>query len=557
MRRLLLPATLLLASCAELPDGGAGSATLSYGSSVTPPNPLDSCDVLPDVADLGFLDEPRTIDGSDNHLWVDDLGQAGTPLRRLGPSAYPDGQGALAGPDRPSARLISNLVAADPGDRPAPFDASDFVWQLGQFVDHDIDLSPGGTGAAPIPVPPGDPWFDPWGSGAATIDLTRSGFAPWSGTTPGNGRQQLNAITAWIDASQVYGSDEGRALALRTLDGTGRLLTSAGDMPPWNDGGWPNAGGDGPELFLAGDERANEQVGLTALHTVFVREHNRLADQIGVRWPQLDGEDIYEFARALVGAQMQAITYREFLPKLLGAWALPPRWQYDSTYDASIANEFSTAAYRFGHSMLSPQLLRLQADGSSAGALPLADAFFRPDVAAADLEALLRGLASQHAQAVDPYVVDGVRNFLFGPPGSGGFDLASLNIQRGRDHGLPSYNQMRTYLYMPEAAGWSDFSSDPQIQARLAAAYDSPDDVDLWVGGLAEDPIPGSLVGETVFIIVSDQFLALRDGDRLWYEDTLPPELVQCVNDSTLARIVRRNTDIELELPDDVFTVAN
>ena len=135
-------------------------------------------------------------------------------------------------------------------------------------------------------------------------------------------RQQLNEITAWVDGSNVYGSNQERADALRTLDGTGKLKTSDGNMLPFNVDGLPNAGGSGPNLFLAGDVRANEQLGLTAMHTLFVREHNRLAEKIGAQRSNWDGDRIYEKARQLVGAQIQVITYNEFLPALLGKRAM-------------------------------------------------------------------------------------------------------------------------------------------------------------------------------------------------------------------------------------------
>ncbi len=206
--------------------------------------------------------------------------------------------------------------------------------------------------------------------------------------------------------------------------------------------------------------------------------------------------------------------------------------------------------------MLSPQLLRLDADGEeiAAGSLSLADAFFRPqEIVLHGIEPLLRGLASQRAQEIDSYLVYEVRNFLFGPPGSGGFDLASLNIQRGRDHGLPGYNQVRAAFGLEPAASFADVHPDPVVQANLAAAYDSVDDVDVWVGGLAEAHVPGALVGETYFTILRDQFERLRDGDRFWYRSYLPRELVKLVEEQTLARLIRRNTEIGSELRNDPF----
>ncbi len=508
-------------------------------------------------------DALRSIDGSGNHREHPETGAAGTPLLRLFEPDYADGISALAGAERPSPRLVSNLVSAQPdGARANALAASDFLWQWGQFLDHDLDLTDGvdPPEPAPIAVPAGDPFFDPDGSGGVEIPLNRSIYAPETGDAPGNTREQLNEISAWIDASNVYGSDEIRAAALRVRDGSGKLLTSEGELLPYNEAGLPNAGGSGASLFLAGDVRANEQVGLTALHTLFVREHNRIAERLASRHPEWDGEARYQTARARVGALMQVITYREFLPALLGPDALPPYRGYDPRVDASIANAFSTAAYRFGHSALSPTLLRLDADGREIpeGHLALADAFFRPDRIAAEggIEPLLRGLAAQACQAIDPYVVDAVRNFLFGDPGRGGFDLASLNIQRGRDHGLPSYNDVRQAMGFPRARGFEDVSSLREVQERLASAYASVDDVDLWVGGLAEDRRPRSHLGPLFHALLVEQFTALRDGDRFWYQRALSRREIEQLEAIRLSDVIRRNTSIGDELPDDVFRVA-
>jgi hypothetical protein len=159
------------------------------------------------------------------------------------------------------------------------------------------------------------------------------------------------------------------------------------------------------------------------------------------------------------------------------------------------------------------------------------------------------------AQEVDPFIVDEVRNFLFGEPGSGGFDLASLNIQRGRDHGLPRYNAMRVQMGLAAKLDFADVSSDPDVQARLALVYDSVDDIDLWVGGLCEDHAPGAMVGELLKAILTDQFQRLRDGDRFWYANHFNDAMVQELEQTTLAQIIRRNTSIGKEIPDDVFLV--
>ena len=171
------------------------------------------------------LEEVRSIDGSGNHLTVRERGAAFTPLVRELSVAYVDGVGEPAGEDRFSARFVSNRVVAQSGDRRNAIGLNDLFWQWGQFIDHDITETPILDPAEPFPisVPLADPWFDPAGTGVETIDFSRSFPVRVGGV-----REQLNGITAWMDGSQVYGSDTERAAALRALDGTGRLKTSRG-----------------------------------------------------------------------------------------------------------------------------------------------------------------------------------------------------------------------------------------------------------------------------------------------------------------------------------------
>jgi hypothetical protein len=209
--------------------------------------------------------------------------------------------------------------------------------------------------------------------------------------------------------------------------------------------------------------------------------------------------------------------------------------------------------------MLSSEILRLDALGLPIenGNLSLAESFFRPSLIIEDgIDPVLRGLAAKIAQEVDTFCVNEIRNFLFGPPGSGGFDLVSLNIQRGRDHGLADFNQTRLDYGLTPVQSVQEINSDADVQQRLAEAYPSVNDIDLWVGGLAEEHVRGAIVGETFHAIIKDQFQRLRDGDRFWYERYLPNDLVRLVNQQTLSRIIRRNTDIGNELPNNVF-VAN
>lgn len=491
------------------------------------------------------------IDGVGNNVDNPTWGSTEIPLLRVADADYADGVSSPSGADRSSARAISNAVAAQTESTPNDRYLTDYVWIWGQFLDHDLDLTEGADPAEDfsIAVPTGDAFFDPFATGTQTIGLSRSTFEMVDGV-----RQQTNGITAFIDGSVVYGSNSIRADALRTFSG-GKLKTSAGDLLPFNTAGLPNAGGPSPNLFLAGDVRANENIALASMQTLWVREHNRLADQIAAAEPWLNDEEIYQQARAIVAAEIQAITYNEFLPALLGAHAIGDYGGYDAYVNPGITNEFSTAAYRLGHSMLTSELQRVGADWETApeGDIALRDAFFRTQpLLDHGIDSVLRGASTQLMQEIDTQVIDAVRNFLFGPPGAGGFDLASLNIQRGRDHGLASYNETRVALGLPAYDTFTDLTDDVALSDSLEAIYGHIDKIDLWVGGLAEDHLPGSSVGETFSAIIVDQFQRLRDGDRFWYENIWSGAELDAIRSTTLADVISRNTQVS-GLQENVF----
>ena len=508
----------------------------------------------------------QSFDGTGNNLAHLEWGSTDEQLLRKSPVGYADGISSPAGADRPSARLVSNLLAASPaGGLTNDRDLTAMTYAWGQFLAHDTDLT--GT-AAPreslsIPVPAGDPWFDPTGSGAMTIALSRSTSDPTTGTSPANPRQQTNSITAWIDGSEIYGVDAPRNAALREHIG-GRMLTSAGGLLPFNTAGLANANDAhivaDSALFIAGDVRANENPELLSLQTLFVREHNRVAAAAATQHPDWSDEQLFQHARRIVIAELQHITYDEFLPALLGAArpgtdGIAPWAGYRPNVNAGISTEFATAAFRLGHSLLGDDIRFLDNVGTPVRAdMALRDAFFNPGpVAEVGIDPLLKYLASDRAQELDTAVVDDVRNFLFGAPGQGGFDLASINIQRGRDHGLADYNTVRVAYGLPRLTSFAEITPDVAVQKALQQAYGSLDKIDLWVGGLAEKHLPGSSLGATFTRIIVDQFTRLRDGDRYWYQNVLPASDVAEIQKTALADIIARNT-LLTNLQPDVFT---
>ena len=510
------------------------------------------------VDDLFPLPEYRTFDGTGNNLLNTELGSTDEQLIRLSDAEYSDGISSPAGDDRPSARSVSNELSAQRTTEPNHRNLTDIAWLWGQFLDHDISIS---EGAAPnesfnISVPAGDALFDPEYTGDVEIHLNRTVYDTATGDSEENPREQINQITAFVDGSMVYGSGNERAAALRSFEG-GHLQVTDDNLMTFNDAGFPNADGgrSGADLFLAGDVRANENVALTAMHTLWVREHNRIADELAANDPSLTDEQIYQQARVVVIAEIQAISYNEFLPALLGGSAIGDYTGYNPSVDPSIANEFSTGAYRFGHTMLPSELQRLNNDGSviDAGNIALRNAFFAPDqITSYGIDSVLLGATRQTANEVDTMAVDDIRNFLFGPPGAGGFDLASLNIQRGRDHGLADYNQVRVDLGLDAVSDFSEITSDVELQQRLKDVYGSVDNIDLWVGGLAEDHVDEASVGETFSAIMIDQFTRLRDGDRFWYESIFDGPQLQLIESTTLSDVIERNTNV-VGLQDNVF----
>ncbi|KAL7568558.1 hypothetical protein ACA910_002670 [Epithemia clementina (nom. ined.)] len=314
-------------------------------------------------------------------------------------------------------------------------------------------------------------------------------------------------------------------------------------------------------MFMAGDERANEQLGPTAMHTLFVREHNRLAKSVNQEFPDASDEDIFQLVRKIVSAEVQIITYKEFLPAVLGVHA-PSLNHYTGPIKGvspGIANEFSTAAFRFGHTMLSPELHQVGHEPIS-----LLNAFFTPSTIQNEpviVDQLIRGFCRQRAQALDTKIIDDVRNFLFeGVPGHKGLDLVSLNIQRGRDHGLQTYNNVRAAYSLPRKHSFAEVTSDANLQTALKNLYGKPDDMDVWVGGLAEDHMIGAHVGELFVTIIKNQFERLRDGDEFLYlNDPDLKDISKNIVDLdilTLSTVIKANTAAK-NVQDNVFVAMS
>ncbi|KAI6237509.1 Leucine-rich repeat and Immunoglobulin I-set and heme peroxidase domain containing protein [Aphelenchoides besseyi] len=559
--------------------------------------------------DMCFHSKYRSYTGQCNNWDHPTWGVSQMPFIRLLPPIYENGFNTPVGwdPDRkyfgytkPNPRSVSTaLIRSETVSAHSQYTA--MLMQWGQFLDHDITFKApalarqtfaGGAicnrtceNVAPcfnIPLPEDDPRRKT--QKYPCIEVERSAAICGSGETSPIFRQvtyreQTNIITSFIDASNVYGSTEVDALDLRDLFGDHGLLrfdivapSQKPYMPFEKDSAMEcrrNVSVDNPiRCFLAGDGRANEQIALTAMHTIWFREHNRIAAKLLEMNADWDGERIYQEARKIIGAMMQKITYSDWLPKVLGRDGydhyVGKYMGYNPEVDPSISNEFATAAFRFGHTIINPTFDRLDENFKSIsnGPLPLQEAFFAPErlLSQGGIDPLLRGLFAKPlkrpmtSQLLTKPLVDK----LFYRSENVSMDLAAINIQRGRDHGIPGYLEYRRFCNLTVPETWEELMVDvgnSEVLDKLKRFYGHPGNLDLWVGGIIEKVIPGALVGPTFACIIGDQFKRLRDGDRFWYEnpDVFSTLQVQQLRKSNLAKVICNNADSIEHAQNDVF----
>lgn len=648
LRRVRLPVVLLTAAATAL---------------VLSPLAAAPGDPPADGAGSGVLGAVRTLDGRDNNERLPAAGQAGTAYLRIAPVSYPDGRGAIV--PGPSPRYLSNRIFADNGQNIfSERDLSQWVWVWGQFLDHDIGLRDATPGEpAPIPYDTRDP-LEKFRNGSGSMSFTRTPAAPGTGTgsTP---REQLNQISAFIDGSTVYGLSPTRLDWLREgpVDGDptnnkARLLLPDGFLPRAADRGNAVAApltdldgqlrGRPQQARIAGDVRANENTPLTLVQTLFAREHNRIVDELPAALPE---QEKFEIARKVVGAEIQFITYTEFLPAV--GVDLPRYAGYDPSVNAGLSNEFAAVGYRV-HSMVhgafnpafkqgdysAAQLeqFRRQGIGITTGNgistlnIPLTAMLGNPALLGqVGIAKLATEFAAGHQYRNEEQFDDTLRSVLFqvprpglaNPPKCGDpivlagcfamvQDLGAIDVQRGRDHGIPAYNELRRAFGLAPKTSFAaitgeqtdQFPADPRIDAadpiddpqildfvalrridgtaiartdrtaileqavqgtrrttlaaRLRAVYGGDlGTVDAFVGMISEPHRDGSDLGELQSVIWGDQFRRLRDGDRFFFGND--PALAKIEStygisyQRSLADVIRSNSVAQVQ--DNVFVI--
>lgn len=356
-------------------------------------------------------------------------------------------------------------------------------------------------------------------------------------------------MTSFIDGSTIYGADHETINTLREFHG-GRLKmqvtsdnrTLLPRSTNFNDGcnrkqEWKR----GRYCFAAGDKRANENLHLTTMHILWARQHNRLANSLHTLNPSWNDERLFQESRRILGAQLQHITYNEFLPIVLGETLtnvknLKPMKsgfrRVNHTVNPALANNFASAAFRFAHTLL-PGLMKLtDSEKGTTSYIELHRMLFNP-YSLYNEEGIAKSVTmatSNVIQKTSTHVTSQLTSHLFEDPASNkslpcGLDLVSLNIQRGRDHGLPGYSKWRHHCGLPKAKKFSDLKDDldPVALKEISKLYKSVDDVDLYTGALAEIPRSDGIVGPTFTCLIAEQFERSQQGDGFWYENSDHP----------------------------------
>ena len=601
----------------------------------------------------------RSLDGSGNNRRHPSWGQANTPYLRVARAATPTAAGTMvAGPDPPLR--VSNRIFNDESQNLFSENGVTqwgFVW--GQFLDHTFGLRQDGGEPTPLALNAADP-LESFADDDGSIGFVRTPAAPQRRRARHGGREQLNTVSGYIDASAVYGDTELRLDWLRDgpLDGdptnnAATLLLADGMLPRRDARGdvatAPEMTLNGPLMadpagaLVAGDVRANENIALAAVHTLFAREHNRIVSLLPDDLPE---QERFEIARRVVGAEQQFVTYEEFLPRWASRWRRLAATTAGSTPGSPTSSPSSGSAptaWCTARSRRSPtwpitpqkQLAAIEAEGVEVVVdgdevefvIPQNIGFGNPELLLkVGVDPIMVGLGAEPQYRNDEQIDNQLRSVLFQLPATADpacldgptlpqcyqlvADLGAIDIQRGRDHGIPSYNELRRAFGLAPRSSFTEvtgeateaFPDDPEIDAAnpladpdildfvsLADAGRQPDRArqrgSRWGGGDRCPPhhaggssrrdlrrcrrarrlrrhgvraAPAGLrVGRAATRDVEAAVRGVRDGDRFFHlHDPVLAEIEQRYGISfrhTLAELIELNTDADVS--DDVFRV--
>ena len=503
--------------------------------------------------------ETQNNDGSGNNLANSDWGAVNSQINRLTPQSFNDSISEMAHPDYQNPRIISNIVCNESLAIPNSLGLSNMNVLWSEFINNDMQLTShqdssheGGMEEAHITIPIDDEIMNPGGVEDSRIKYLRTEFISDTGSEEGNPREYPNEVSSWLDGSSIYSSSVELQDYLRMGEG-GRLKVTdidGWDMVPGRVTEYVESStGDNPNLqFFVGDSRNLEHIGLTSLQVLFIREHNRLADGLSERHSDWSDEQLFQRAKKLVQAEIQAITFNEYLPSI--GIDLSDYSGYNSSVNPQLSNEYILlAAFATGSQMADGWLQFDEGlNESTSGHLDLRDGFWTTSslIDAGGIDTTIRGAAYDNQREMDLAVNPSLRNLMSGAMWGGWMDDCAMDIQRGRDRGLTDYNSLREGLGLERVTNWGDISSNVDSQQKLAEAYPDVDSIDAYIGVMAEDRLESSIYGQTQQMLVLDQFKRIRDADRFWYEnDAELTSLTSEFNSLRLSDIILRNSEIE------------
>jgi len=503
--------------------------------------------------------ETQNNDGSGNNLANSDWGAVNSQINRLTPQSFNDSISEMAHPDYQNPRIISNIVCNESLAIPNSLGLSNMNVLWSEFINNDMQLTShqdssheGGMEEAHITIPIDDEIMNPGGVEDSRIKYLRTEFISDTGSEEGNPREYPNEVSSWLDGSSIYSSSVELQDYLRMGEG-GRLKVTdidGWDMVPGRVTEYVESStGDNPNLqFFVGDSRNLEHIGLTSLQVLFIREHNRLADGLSERHSDWSDEQLFQRAKKLVQAEIQAITFNEYLPSI--GIDLSDYSGYNSSVNPQLSNEYILlAAFATGSQMADGWLQFDEGlNESTSGHLDLRDGFWTTSslIDAGGIDTTIRGAAYDNQREMDLAVNPSLRNLMSGAMWGGWMDDCAMDIQRGRDRGLTDYNSLREGLGLERVTNWGDISSNVDSQQKLAEAYPDVDSIDAYIGVMAEDRLESSIYGQTQQMLVLDQFQRIRDADRFWYEnDAELTSLTSEFNSLRLSDIILRNSEIE------------
>jgi len=572
-------------------DGGEWTSTESKPTTTTS---LALCAPEPICTDP--LSPYRTNDGSCNNLQTPSFGARGFPyVRWAPPKHFFSSCGKCPKCGLPTPRQASQSLVKR-GDFDIMTGVSQWTMVIGQVLDHDMEITPIREEAdlgnneftdcckpenenkpecCPIKASTDDHFYGKDGR-PKCLSFIRSKLTRQSQSTCDDPKSKkvfqnpdvINENSAFVDAGFLYGSDKETANNLRTFSG-GMMKTTKDNR----ERDFPVLEEEEDGLFMKfGDSRGDVHPAFTAVVTVFLRNHNRMAGILQQRNPDWADEKLYQETRKINIALWQNIVYTQFMDVLLGSPndVAVTRLQgysdfYNPSLDASISMPFATAGYRL-HTFCPSYFVLRNSSYEISKKLQLREVFHRPLTLMQDdnMDDILRGLSSQPLQEFNNVFTEEMTEWLFPEEEENfGSDIVALNVQRGRDHMLQGYPTYRKMCKLGEIKSWQDVTDliPPRHVHRLIHAYRKPEDIDAYIALNMEDPLQGSILGPTAHCIIRDQFRRLRDGDRFFFTNpgVFTTSQLDTIRSQTFSRLLCDNADdpSSLMLPRNVFATVN